>query len=287
MDFGRVLTAMVTPFSKDNTINFEETSRLVEHLIATGTEGIVVCGTTGESPTLSHDEKLDLFKHVVKTASGRAKVIAGTGGNNTEASILLTKEAADCGVDGIMQVTPSYNKPNQRGLYAHFAAIAKSTSLPIMLYNIPGRSACNLEAETTIALSKIANIISVKEASGNFNQASEIIKQTHDDFTVYCGDDSLTLPMLSIGAHGIVSVAAHVIGREISDMVAAFNAGDHKKAAEMHCDLLPIMTGMFIAPSPAPVKAALKLKGIDAGGLRLPLVGLSDEEQTIVENLFR
>lgn len=287
MDFGKVLTAMVTPFSKDNTINFEQTTKLVEHLIATGTEGIVVCGTTGESPTLSHDEKLELFKHVVKISAGRAKVIAGTGGNNTEASILLTKEAAACGVDAIMQVTPSYNKPNQRGLYAHFAAIAASTTLPIMLYNIPGRSACNLEAETTIALSKIDNIVSVKEASGNFNQASEIMRQTADDFLVYCGDDSLTLPMLAIGAHGIVSVAAHVIGREISDMVSAFNTGEHQKAAKMHQELLPIMTGMFIAPSPAPVKAALKLKGIDAGGLRLPLVELSDDEQKIVENLFK
>lgn len=287
MDFGKVLTAMVTPFSKDNTINFEQTTKLVEHLIATGTEGIVVCGTTGESPTLSHDEKLELFKHVIKISAGRAKVIAGTGGNNTEASILLTKEAAACGVDAIMQVTPSYNKPNQRGLYAHFAAIAASTTLPIMLYNIPGRSACNLEAETTIALSKIDNIVSVKEASGNFNQASEIMRQTADDFLVYCGDDSLTLPMLAIGAHGIVSVAAHVIGREISDMVSAFNTGEHQKAAKMHQELLPIMTGMFIAPSPAPVKAALKLKGIDAGGLRLPLVELSDDEQKIVENLFK
>lgn len=286
MDFGRVLTAMVTPFSKDGKVNLEETGRLVEHLISTGTEGIVVCGTTGESPTLTHDEKLQLFKKVVEVSKGRAKVIAGTGGNNTAAAITLTKEAEACGVDAIMQVTPSYNKPDQRGLHAHFEAVAKSTSLPVMLYNIPGRSACNLEAETTISLSKVDNIVSVKEASGNFNQASKIIRETGDDFSVYSGDDSLTLPMLSIGAAGIVSVAAHVIGKEISEMVNAFKKGELNKAAKLHGELLPIMTGMFIAPSPAPVKEALRLKGIEAGGLRLPLVELTDEDAQFVRNLF-
>lgn len=287
MDFGKVLTAMVTPFAEDGKLNLEEAGKLVEHLIATGTEGIVVCGTTGESPTLAHDEKLQLFRKVVEVADGRAKIIAGTGGNNTEVSINLTKEAEECGVDAIMQVTPSYNKPNQRGLHAHFSAIAESTALPIMLYNIPGRSSCNLEADTTISLSKIDNIVSVKEASGNFNQASKIIRETGDDFSVYCGDDSLTLPMLSIGSAGIVSVAAHVIGKQMSEMVTEFLSGNHARAAELHGELLPVMTGMFIAPSPAPVKAALRLHGIEPGGLRLPLVGLTDEEEQFVKDLFK
>lgn len=278
MDFGNVLTAMVTPFNANNQIDFDVTTELIEHLLATGTEGIVVAGTTGESPTLSEEEKATLFKHVIKVVNKRVPVIAGTGNNNTSATIALTKEAESYGADGIMLVTPYYNRPSQRGLYEHFAAIAAETSLPIMLYNIPGRSVINMEPETTIRLSKISNIVSVKESSGDFDAISKIIEHTADDFTVYSGDDGSTLPILSIGGHGVVSVASHIIGNEMNAIVTAFKNGDTKKAAEIHRKVLPTVKALFKAPSPSPVKAALKLTGLEVGGVRLPLVDLSTDE---------
>lgn len=269
MNFGKILTAMVTPFNQDGEINYDETTKLVNYLIDNGTEGLVVAGTTGESPTLTKKEKLELFSHVVKIVDKRIPVIAGTGGNNTQSSIELTKEAEKCGVDAVMLVAPYYNKPNQQGLYTHFKVIAEETTLPIMLYNIPGRSVVKMSAETIIALSKIDNIVSVKEASGDLDQAAEIIENTSDDFTLYSGDDGLTLPVLSIGGDGIVSVASHVIGNEMQEMIQAFEQGDTKKAAKIHRKLLPVMNGLFEAPSPTPVKAALKTKGIQPGGVRL------------------
>lgn len=278
MNFGNVLTAMVTPFNANNQIDFEVTTELIEHLLATGTDGIVVAGTTGESPTLSEQEKVDLFKHVIKVVNKRVPVIAGTGNNNTEASITLTKEAEACGADGIMLVTPYYNRPSQKGLYEHFSAIAKETTLPVMLYNIPGRSVINMTPETTIRLSKIDNIVSTKEASGDFDAITKIIKHTKEDFTVYSGDDGTTLPILSLGGQGVVSVASHIIGNEMNDLVTSFKEGNTKKAAEIHQEVLPIIKGLFKVPSPAPVKAALKLTGLDVGGVRLPLVDLSTEE---------
>ncbi|MEN2464517.1 4-hydroxy-tetrahydrodipicolinate synthase [Ornithinibacillus sp. JPR2-1] len=286
MNFGKILTAMVTPFNQDGEINYDETTKLVNYLIDNGTEGLVVAGTTGESPTLTKKEKLELFSHVVKIVDKRIPVIAGTGGNNTQSSIELTKEAEKCGVDAVMLVAPYYNKPNQQGLYTHFKVIAEETTLPIMLYNIPGRSVVKMSAETIIALSKIDNIVSVKEASGDLDQAAEIIENTSDDFTLYSGDDGLTLPVLSIGGDGIVSVASHVIGNEMQEMIRAFEQGDTKKAAKIHRKLLPVMNGLFEAPSPTPVKAALKTKGIQTGGVRLPLVPLTAEEESRVKSLL-
>lgn len=289
MNFGKVLTAMVTPFHENGEINYDETTRLVNYLIDNGTEGLVVAGTTGESPTLTKKEKLDLFSHVVRIVDNRVPVIAGTGGNSTQASIDLTLEAEACGVDAVMLVAPYYNKPNQQGLYEHFKAIAGQTKLPVMLYNIPGRSVVKMTAETIIKLSKIDNIVSVKEASGDLDQAAEIIENTAGDFTVYSGDDGLTLPMLAIGGDGIVSVASHIIGKEIQAMIHAFEQGQAKKAASIHRKLLPVMNGLFEAPSPTPVKAALIHKGIQAGGVRLPLVPLSEQEKSklinIIENM--
>lgn len=287
MNFGHVLTAMVTPFDENGAIDFDKTTILVEHLIKNGTDGLVVSGTTGESPTLTIEEKIALFNHVVKVVDKRIPVIAGTGSNNTDDSITLTKEAEACGVDGIMLVVPYYNKPDQRGLYAHFTTIANETSLPIMLYNIPGRSGINMTAETVIKLSKVDNIVSVKEASGNLDQVTEIIAKTDESFTVYSGDDGLTIPMMSIGGSGIVSVASHIIGKEMQEMIQAFLQGDYKKAASRHQALLPIMNGLFQAPSPAPVKAALKMKGIDCGSVRLPLVELSQEAYDTLEQLIK
>jgi 4-hydroxy-tetrahydrodipicolinate synthase len=286
MNFGKVLTAMVTPFNNQGEIDFEETTKLVNYLLKNGTEGLVVAGTTGESPTLTTKEKIALFSHVVKIVDKRVPVIAGTGGNNTQASIDLTKEAEACGVDAVMLVAPYYNKPNQQGLFEHFKAIATNTTLPIMLYNIPGRSVVKMTSETIIALSKIDNIVSVKEASGDLDQAADIIENTSDDFTVYCGDDGLTLPMLAIGGEGIVSVASHVIGNEMQEMIQMFERGEVKQAAIIHRKLLPVMNGLFEAPSPSPVKAALVFNGIQAGSVRLPLVPITEELEKKLQTLL-
>lgn len=277
-NFGQLLTAMVTPFNKQGEIDFNATKHLVNHLIETGTDGLVVAGTTGESPTLTSEEKLDLFKFVVEVVGGRVPVIAGTGSNNTRASISLTKAAEETGVDGIMLVAPYYNKPSQEGLYQHFKAIAESTSLPVMLYNIPGRSSVAISVDTIVRLSEIKNITSIKEASGNLDAMSEIISRTPADFTLYSGDDGLTLPVLSIGGAGVISVASHVLGNEMLKMVNQFKAGNIQQAAAAHRELLPKMRALFTAPSPSPVKAALNLTGVPVGGVRLPMVPLTEEQ---------
>lgn len=278
MDFGQLITAMVTPFDERGEIDFDATKNLLEHLINTGTDAVVVAGTTGESPTLSTEEKLELFSFVIKEANGRIPVIAGTGTNNTKASIELTKEAEKLGADGIMLVAPYYNRPNQDGLYAHFKAIAEETDLPIMIYNIPGRTACNIEVDTIVKLSEIDNIVSVKEASGNLDAMAEIIERTKDGFVLYSGDDSLTLPVLAIGGKGIVSVASHIVGDAMKEMIEAFNRGDIAKAGAIHRKLLPTFKALFSAPSPAPLKAVLNLTGIPVGDVRLPLVPLNEEQ---------
>ena len=284
--FGRVSTAMVTPFDNRGNIDFQKTSKLVNHLISNGTDSLVVAGTTGESPTLTTEEKLALFEHVVKDAAGRVPVIAGTGSNNTYASIELTKKAEELGVDAIMLVAPYYNKPNQAGLFRHFEAIASATKLPVMLYNIPGRSAVNLLPDTVIELSKIDNIVAVKEAGGDLDAMAKIIANTEDDFMLYSGDDAYTLPVLSIGGVGVVSVASHVIGNEMQDMVKSFLRGDHARAAVLHQQLLPFMRGIFKAPSPGPIKTALQLTGFDVGSVRLPLVPLSEEERLDLQSVL-
>ena len=251
-----------------------------------GTDSLVVAGTTGESPTLSKEEKLALFHHVVKVVNKRIPVIAGTGSNNTYASIELTKKAEQSGVDAIMLVAPYYNKPNQEGLYQHFKAIAETTSLPVMVYNIPGRSAVNIDPETIIRFSKIPNIVAVKEASGDLNAMTQIIANTDDDFVLYSGDDGLTLPVLSIGGAGVVSVASHVIGNEMQEMIDTFLTGNLNEAAKLHQQLLPIIKGLFTAPSPVPVKTALQLMGMDVGSVRLPMVPLTEQERTALANLL-
>ncbi|MFT9599502.1 4-hydroxy-tetrahydrodipicolinate synthase [Mesobacillus sp.] len=286
VQFGRVSTAMVTPFDHKGHIDFNKTTQLVNHLIDNGTDSLVVAGTTGESPTLSKEEKIALFQHVVKVVDKRVPVIAGTGSNNTYATIELTKKAEEIGVDAIMIVAPYYNKPNQEGLYQHYKAAAEATSLPVMVYNIPGRSVVNILPETIIRLAEIPNIVAAKEASGDLNAMTKIIANTPDDFLLYSGDDGLTLPVLAIGGTGIVSVASHVIGNEMQAMVDAFFSGRNADAAKLHQRLLPIMQGLFAAPSPAPVKTALQLKGLDVGSVRLPMVPLTEQERTAVAKLF-
>jgi len=287
MNFGKVLTAMVTPFDLSGEVDVEQTKKLVHYLIKNGTDGLVVAGTTGESPNLTKQEKLDLFKLVVEEVDGRIPVIAGTGSNNTKASIELTKEVEALGVNGVMLVTPYYNKPSQEGLYQHFKAIASETSLPVMLYNIPGRSSVNLAPETIIRLSEVDNIVSVKEASGNLDAMAKIIQETDENFSLYSGDDGLTLPVLSIGGNGVVSVASHVIGNEMQEMVSSFSNGDYQRAAQIHRELLPIMRALFMAPSPAPVKAALSLFGMNVGSVRLPLVPLNQEQIQSLQLVFQ
>lgn len=284
--FGNIVTAMVTPFDYKGNIDLAKTTQLVEHLIENGSDSLVVAGTTGESPTLSTEEKIALFQHVVKVVDGRAKIIAGTGSNNTYASIELTKRAEKIGVDGVLLVSPYYNKPNQQGLYEHFKAIADSTSLPVMLYNIPGRTAVTISIDTIVKLSEIPNIIAIKESTGDIAAATEIISKTDDQFMLYSGDDYMTLPFLSIGAKGVVSVAAHIIGNEMQEMITAYQQGEHMKAAQLHQQLMPIMNGLFIAPNPTPVKTALQMKGMDVGSVRLPLVPLSIEERTTLTNIL-
>jgi 4-hydroxy-tetrahydrodipicolinate synthase len=284
--FGRVSTAMVTPFDKKGHIDFTKTTQLINHLIENGTDSIVVAGTTGESPTLSKEEKIALFQHVVKVVDKRVPVIAGTGSNNTYASIDLTKKAEQLGVDAIMLVAPYYNKPNQEGLYQHFKAVAESTSLPVMVYNIPGRAVVNIAPDTVVRLSSIPNIVAVKEASGDLNAMSYIIANTSDDFLLYSGDDGITVPVLSIGGVGVVSVASHIIGNEMQAMISSFLNGDNQSAAKMHQKLLPIMQGLFAAPSPAPVKTALQLRGLDVGSVRLPLVSLTEQERKTLTDLI-
>ncbi|MFD1850328.1 4-hydroxy-tetrahydrodipicolinate synthase [Oceanobacillus bengalensis] len=287
MYFGQVLTAMVTPFDEKGAIQYEKTSDLIEYLLANGTDGLVVTGTTGESPTLSTDEKVDFIKHIVQVVNNRVPVIAGTGSYGTDASISLTKQVEKIGVDGFLIVTPYYNKPNQHGMFEHFKSIAASTELPIMLYNIPGRSIVNLEVETIVALSKIKNIVSLKEAGLDLDHVAEIIENTADDFSVYSGNDSLTIPMLSVGATGVVSVASHIIGNEMKNMIRLFLDGKVNDAAQLHRKMLPVMNGLFTSPSPSPVKAALQLNGIDVGGVRLPLVDLTKAEREKLHVLLK
>lgn len=285
--FGRVSTAMVTPFDSKGHVDFLKTTKLINYLIENGTDSLVVSGTTGESPTLTKEEKIALFQHVVKVTEGRVPVIAGTGSNNTYASVELTKKAEQFGVDGIMAVAPYYNKPNQEGLYQHFKEIAASTSLPVMVYNIPSRSVVNILPETIIRLSQIPNIVAVKEASGDLAAMTHIIAGTPDDFLLYSGDDGMALPVLSIGGTGVVSVSSHVIGNEMQEMVQAFLNGELDKAAKLHQRLLPIMEGLFKAPNPAPVKTALQFKGLNVGSVRLPLVPLTEQERNTLLDLFR
>ena len=270
-NFGRVLTAMVTPFNDDYSVNYSEAAKLAKYLVDNGSDGLVVAGSTGESATLSKEEKIKLFATVMEAVGEKATVIAGTGSNDTRASIELTREAEKVGVHGAMLVGPYYNKPPQEGYYQHFKAIAESTSLPLILYNVPGRTSSNILPATIARLAEIKNIVAVKEASGNLDQVSEIIRTTSSDFMVYSGDDGLTLPVLGVGGDGVISVAGHIVGKRMQEMIAAFFAGDKAKAQAIHLELLPFFKVIFITTNPIPIKEAVKLMGIKTGPLRLPL----------------
>lgn len=286
MNMPRMITAMITPYDKKQEVNYHKVTELVEHLIENGSEGIVVCGTTGESPVLTREEKLQLYSIVKETANGRIPIFAGTGSNNTRQTVELSREAEKLGVNGIMLVTPYYNKPSQQGLYEHFKTVAEAVGLPVMLYNVPGRTSANLQPATVKHLSEVENIIAIKEACGDMDQVSELIRLLQGSLIVYSGDDSITLPMMAIGAHGIVSVASHIIGRQIKSMIESFINGDTSKAAKIHSDLFPIFKGLFITSNPVPLKAALNLMGMEVGGLRLPLVPATKDEQEKIKYLL-
>ena len=273
--FGRVITAMVTPFTEDGRVNYATAEKLATHLVENGSDGLVVCGTTGESPTLSWQEEYELFQVVKQAVGDRAKIIAGTGSNSTTEAIAATKEAAKLNLDGSLQVVPYYNKPPQQGLYEHFKAIAEAApDLPMMLYNVPGRTSCNLEPETVANLAQISNITAIKEASGNLEQACKIRRLTPDSFAIYSGEDSLTLPMLTVGAVGVVSVASHLVGNQMQEMIEKFAEGNNKRATAIQLEIFPLLQALFITTNPIPVKTALNLQGWNLGGLRTPLCKL-------------
>ena len=270
-DLGRLLTAMVTPFDEDGSLDLGRAEEIADHLVRSGNDGLVVNGTTGESPTLNHDEKLDLLR-AVRSAVPDAAVVMGTGTNDTRASIELSKEALRLGADAVMAVVPYYNKPPQKSLYAHFSAIAEASDGPVVLYNVPSRTIANLEADTSIRLSQVPNIVALKEASADLSQCAAVCAGAAPGFRVYSGEDSLTLSMLAVGAHGVISVASHFASPGIKRMIEAYLAGDVDEAARLQHRLLPIFKGVFCTASPVPTKALLAKLGLDVGGTRLPLV---------------
>lgn len=286
MTVPRLLTAMITPYDDQLQVNYAKAAELAEYLADNGSEGIVVSGTTGESPVLTDEEKLKLFATVKNKVGKRIQVWAGTGSNDTAHSLELSQEAEKLGVDGVMLVCPYYNKPAQEGLYQHFKKIAGAISLPLMLYNVPGRTGINLLPETVARLAEIENIVAIKEASGSMDQVSTLMTLLPQDMTVYSGDDSLTLPMMSLGARGVVSIASHLVGNQILAMIEAFNQGEVKSAIDLHKQLFPIFKGLFIATNPVPLKEALNQLGYNVGGLRLPLVKASTTEQTFIQELL-
>ncbi len=286
--FGRMVTAMVTPFTDELEIDYKAVEHLVEHLIKSGSDAILVAGTTGESPTLDATERSELLSFVLNVAAKRARVIMGTGSNDTKKSIINSQQAEALGADGLLVVAPYYNKPNQEGLKAHFAAIAQSTKLPLMLYNIPGRTGININPETILSLSSAyENITALKDSTGNVEAAQEIGRQANSQFHIYSGDDNLTLPYLSVGACGVVSVASHILGNEIKNMIDSYFQGKTDDARALHYLYLPLFKGLFIAPNPACVKYALSKLGICKAHLRLPLVPLSETEKSTMDALLK
>ena len=277
-EWGRVITAMVTPLDSQLNVDFGQAGKLAQRLIDSGTDTILVGGTTGESPTLTDNERVRLVEAVLDAIGDKAPVIVGTGTNSTAASVALTKQAEALGAHGAMLVAPYYNKPPQNGLYAHFRTVAEATRLPVMVYNVPGRTSVNITPETMGRLAEIENIVALKEAGGSADQASEMVRAVRGKLRVYSGDDSLTLPMMAVGAYGVVSVVSNVAGRLVAEMVKAFAAGETARATELHLQLLPLFKGLFLTTNPIPVKAALRLQGFDAGGLRLPLIEATEEQ---------
>ncbi|MDR1615944.1 MAG: 4-hydroxy-tetrahydrodipicolinate synthase [Syntrophomonadaceae bacterium] len=287
MELPRLFTAMITPFDQDLKVNYEKAVEIADYLYDNGSGGIIVSGTTGESPVLAADEKLRLFSVLKKAVGSKMPVWAGTGSNDTAHVAAFSKEAEKTGVDGILVVAPYYNRPPQEGLYQHFKKIAEAVSIPVMVYNIPSRTGVNVLPETMKRLFAIDNIIAVKESSGDLDQAAILKNMIKDNKYIFSGDDNLTLPMLSVGAYGVVSVVSHVAGLEIKAMIEAYVAGDVQKAQNLHVKLFPLFKGLFIATNPLPVKTALNLMGFEVGGFRLPLVNADKEQLLFLNDLLK
>jgi len=278
-DFGNLLTAMVTPLTADGAVDFARTAEFAARLVATGSDGLVVAGTTGESATLTPEEKLDLFRCVIDAVGDRAAIVGGTGDNDTQWTVDFTREASKLDLDAVMLVGPYYNKPGQEGLYRHFLAGAAATELPVIAYNVPSRTSKNIETETILRLAEIDNIVAIKEASGDMKQVSEIRRRAPEGFLVYSGEDFVTLPMLSLGARGVISVISNVEGRKVQEMVAAFHAKDTSRAAALHHELFPLCEVCFLeSGNPACAKRALEVCGFPVGGVRLPLAEAGEKD---------
>ena len=279
-DAGEVITAMVTPFDEKREIDYEKAELLAYQLVNTGSDAVVVAGTTGESPTLTFDEEVELLSSVKRAVNGKGKVIMGAGSNCTKTAVMMSKRAEKEGADAILSVVPYYNKPSQSGLLEHFAEIARAVDLPIILYNIPSRTGITMSVETVKTLARnFPNIVALKQSSPDMDMLSELKSSVPSDFTIYSGDDSLTLPMLSLGAHGVISVASHLFGKEIKSMIRNFKTGDTMTARNMHIKLYPIFKKLFMAPNPVPVKAALAYREIIEDYVRRPLVELTKSEK--------
>ena len=284
---GRLLTAMVTPFNKEGAVDYEQAKKLALALLDSGSDGVVLAATTGESPTLVREEEARLFTEVKSAVGGRGTIIAYTGSNSTAEAMAATKAAEKIGVDACLSVVPYYNKPSQEGLYQHFKTIADSTSLHCILYNVPSRTVTSLSADTTIRLSQIDNIIGVKEASGNLEQISRIINEARKGFLVWSGNDSDTFPILDLGGYGTISVASHLVGKQIKEMIDSAIAGEMEKAADIHRRLLPLIDALFIVSNPVPVKYALNHIGFYVGKPRLPLVEPDEKSAATILNTLK
>lgn len=279
-DCGEVITAMVTPMTKGGAIDYDKVEFLASHLLENGSDAILVAGTTGETPTLTNEEEIELLSSVKRAVANKAKIILGAGSNSTVSAIEYSKFAQKEGVDAILSVVPYYNKPNQKGMIEHFSVIAESTDLPIILYNIPGRTGVNMLPETVAHLAeKYDNIVGLKQSFADMDAVTELKIACPENFVIYSGDDSLTLPMLSLGAHGVISVASHLFGKEIKSMIRNFKSGELIAARNMHKKLYPVFRQLFMAPNPVPVKAALEYKGLIEAVVRKPLVQMNDEEK--------
>lgn len=279
-DAGEVITAMVTPFNKNREVDYDKVEVIAKHLIQNGSDTILVAGTTGESPTLTHEEEIEILSTVKRAVQNKAKVIFGAGSNATETAVKMSKLAEKEGADAILSVVPYYNKPSQAGMIAHFSAVAESTKLPIIIYNIPGRTGVNMEVATVAHLAnKYSNIVAIKQSLGDMDAVSEMKFACPEDFSIYSGDDSLTLPMLALGIDGVISVASHIYGNEIKSMIHNFKLCELHAAKNMHLKLYPAFKKLFMAPNPVPIKAALAKKGLIEDYVRLPLVELTEEQK--------
>ena len=282
-DLGAILTAMVTPFDSHGAVREDATRRLARHLVDHGSDGLVVAGTTGEAPTLDDAEKLRLIEIVVDEVGDSTTVVAGTGSNDTAHSVHLTAEASKLGIDAVLVVTPYYNKPNRRGLAAHFGAVAAATDLPMLVYNIPARCVINLEPDLLIELARIDNVVGVKQANADMDQARRILADS--DLALYAGDDNLLGPFAEIGGAGGITVSSHLVGERMKELYEAARAGDTERSRAIDGELAEAYRTLFIAPAPATVKAALGMLGLDVGGVRLPLVELDEAERAEVQRM--